>query len=240
MRWEMIKEARNGGAVTPNYARVLAYWEKTGRLQVHTFTTLESFAWSEERQEADLKLCSKRIRKVAAEAPGRKQRRGAHDYDDDISQDLGSSLETPCDISSNEEVKIDLTVNYVVSATGQAINFAGLPFTRRLMQQRPISVIPSGLPVVNEDLQWSSDIPFFVVGAYAALQVGPGAYNLIGIREAADRVAVRLTELANTVLGTNVPATTAEAQDEASTEAPHQEEPPSRFTHFGFELLGEA
>jgi hypothetical protein len=35
----------------------------------------------------------------------------------------------------------------------------------------------------------------FVVGGYAALQVGPGAFNLEGGREGANRVALRVVEL---------------------------------------------
>jgi hypothetical protein len=62
----------------------------------------------------------------------------------------------------------------------------------RLQQKWPI-VNHGGLPSITQDLQWSKDRPnFFVVGALAALQVGPDAGNLMGIRRAAEKVAFAL------------------------------------------------
>lgn len=46
-----------------------------------------------------------------------------------------------------------------------------------------------GLPWLTEDLQWAPDVPLLVAGGYANLQLGPGAANLIGAREGAERIA---------------------------------------------------
>ncbi|CCU99048.1 unnamed protein product [Malassezia sympodialis ATCC 42132] len=62
---------------------------------------------------------------------------------------------------------------------------------------RKVTAVPEvcGIPIVNEDLQYGS-LPLYVVGTYSAIQIGPTAYNLGGIREGADRVAAKLNQLA--------------------------------------------
>ncbi|KAJ4406686.1 hypothetical protein N0V91_004376 [Didymella pomorum] len=47
-RAEMIAKARNGGSVTPRYRRVLDAHVASGRIELHTHTTLESVTWEEE------------------------------------------------------------------------------------------------------------------------------------------------------------------------------------------------
>lgn len=236
----MIREARNGGCVTPNYARVLAFWQQTGRLQMHQFTTLESYEWNEAETKA--KVCLATKRKIAVDGPNRKSGKGSRQSSHG-EEDQSDSENAECTQSSpmGETASTILQVDYVISATGQAFSFASLPFTRRMLRDHPIPVI-HGLPLVNEDLQWSPDIPFFAVGAYAALQVGPGSYNLIGIREGADRVAVRLIELAASFKASEAEPPAEEGQDQDKVIAPKvtKKHSPSRFTHFGFELLGEA
>ncbi|KAI0034645.1 hypothetical protein K488DRAFT_83827 [Vararia minispora EC-137] len=90
--------------------------------------------------------------------------------------------------------KTTLRASYIVSATGATPCFSSLPFLRPFLNEHPVEEI-GGLPVLNESLQ-IGDFPLFCVGGYSALQVGPGAFNLEGFRAAADRVAVRLEELA--------------------------------------------
>ena len=49
--------------------------------------------------------------------------------------------------------------------------------------------IESGLPCVTQDLRWKEDLDLFVVGSLGALNIGPDAGNLMGIRRAAQIVA---------------------------------------------------
>ena len=42
--------------------------------------------------------------------------------------------------------------------------------------------IHGGLPDLRPDLSWAVGVPFHILGAYAALQLGPGALNLVGSR----------------------------------------------------------
>jgi hypothetical protein len=64
-----------------------------------------------------------------------------------------------------------------------------------ILKSHPIEICNDSLPCLTDDLQWREDLPLFVVGGYSALQVGPGAFNLEGGREGANRVALKLAEL---------------------------------------------
>ncbi|MGF1668133.1 MAG: FAD-dependent oxidoreductase [Acidimicrobiia bacterium] len=74
----------------------------------------------------------------------------------------------------------------VWQAFGGSPDVASSPLLTRVAQRHPNGVI-DGLPVLDEELRWpGTDI--HVVGALAALQLGPGAGNLHGHRRAARRV----------------------------------------------------
>ncbi|KAF2442626.1 FAD/NAD(P)-binding domain-containing protein [Karstenula rhodostoma CBS 690.94] len=45
-RFQMIAEARNGGSITPRYRKVLDAHVASGKISVHTHTTLQSLAWN--------------------------------------------------------------------------------------------------------------------------------------------------------------------------------------------------
>ena len=83
----------------------------------------------------------------------------------------------------------------------------------------------SGVPIVNEDLQYGS-IPLYCIGAYSAVQIGPTAFNLGGIREGADRVAAHIRDK-------------AEEHDEATHEPKADSDVPSlgHFAHFLYHHL---
>ncbi|EJD49724.1 hypothetical protein AURDEDRAFT_47977, partial [Auricularia subglabra TFB-10046 SS5] len=84
----------------------------------------------------------------------------------------------------------DLEAQHIFLATGVVLKF---PFADA--PGLPARPLYGGLPALTEDLQWAPGVPLFAVGPYCALQVGPAAFNLGGMREAADRVATRLAEL---------------------------------------------
>lgn len=76
----------------------------------------------------------------------------------------------------------------VVLACGHRPDCAALPLLRELQAQWPVPVV-GGLPMLSKDLQWGPHAQLFLVGALAALQVGPDAANLMGCRRAALVVA---------------------------------------------------
>lgn len=81
----------------------------------------------------------------------------------------------------------------IILACGVAPDFSSHPVIAKLLSKWPIST-HGGLPDLTQDLQWntSNRANVFVVGAMAALQVGPDAGNLMGMRRAARVVASAL------------------------------------------------
>eukprot|EP00977_Amphora_coffeiformis_P009724 scaffold2243_cov165-Amphora_coffeaeformis.AAC.4 len=77
----------------------------------------------------------------------------------------------------------------VILACGMSIDCSAHPLISKIMSKWPTPV-HYGYPLLTEDLQWDTKHRnLFVVGAMAALQVGPDAGNLMGIRRAATVVA---------------------------------------------------
>jgi hypothetical protein len=58
-----------------------------------------------------------------------------------------------------------------------------------IIQSKWPTKIESGLPCVTQDLRWKEGMDLFVVGAMGALNIGPDAGNLMGIRRAAQIMA---------------------------------------------------
>ncbi|KAH7333788.1 hypothetical protein B0J17DRAFT_631898 [Rhizoctonia solani] len=128
---------------------------------------------------------------------------------------------------ADEPIISKISADFVIAATGTAPSFASLPFIKSLSNNPDVPSCPTlgGLPVLTSHLQWPG-LPLFCVGGYSALQVGPAAFNLGGMREAADRVVEGLEELA---IGGN-------PDEDVEVELP--EEPGNNsYTYFGFNLL---
>ncbi|KAG8687309.1 hypothetical protein FRC11_007444 [Ceratobasidium sp. 423] len=120
-----------------------------------------------------------------------------------------------------------ISADFIISATGTAPSFSSLPFIKSLSENPDVPPCPTvgGLPMLTSHLQWPG-LPLFCVGGYSALQVGPAAFNLGGMREAADRVVERLEELS---IGRDL--------DEDGIEVGHSEEVKNDYTYFDFNLL---
>jgi len=79
----------------------------------------------------------------------------------------------------------------IVNACGHIPNCTLLPLVKDLLEQSEEEIV-GGLPTLSQDLQWGNHKQLFVVGALAALQVGPDAGNLMGIRRAAQVITNNL------------------------------------------------
>jgi hypothetical protein len=55
-RWEMIKEARNGGSITPPYKKVLESLISEGKVTLSLHTTIKTKAWDKESQTWNIEL----------------------------------------------------------------------------------------------------------------------------------------------------------------------------------------
>ena len=73
-------------------------------------------------------------------------------------------------------------------ATGGAPGVAASPLFSGLLADRPVAVV-GGYPVLHASLRWDADTPVYVVGAAAALALGPDALNLAGTRMSSCRAA---------------------------------------------------
>lgn len=85
-------------------------------------------------------------------------------------------------------------IDYIYYATGAKADIKAMPLLKPLLQSHPIKTV-GGLPCLTYDMQWSKEVPLFVAGRFAGLQLGPGAANLEGARVGAERIAWRLQEL---------------------------------------------
>ncbi|KAJ1033008.1 hypothetical protein NDA16_000287 [Ustilago loliicola] len=222
-RLTTLRAARNGGSVTPTYAKVLARLQALGKIEIRTHTTISSALYT------------------TTAALDRQEQQGENDVPNGEKQ---WSLQLRCtsDGGSISSVRAD----YLVVATGAKIDFGSLPFLKTLQRTHPIRLV-GGMPVVTADLEYRRDVPLFVTGAYAGLQIGPAAGNLGGMRDSADRIANRLLELLSLPEAV-VPK--IEEQDVRVGGAEKEEEPTPKakgkrgrkqvdapFTHFNFDLL---
>lgn len=97
-------------------------------------------------------------------------------------------------INNNSSERVLTSIDYIYFATGARWEGDKVPFLRTLRQEHPISTT-TGFPALTEDLQWCPDVNCFLIGGFAALQVGPGAFNLEGARACAERVALQIEAL---------------------------------------------
>lgn len=165
-RLDIINKARNGGSINVPYAKLLLRLAREGRLEIRTHTEVEEAKWDESAQKWTLILHRK------------------------------DHIPTETQYMNNRQVPgtlASLTADYLVMSTGAEVCFHTLPFMRNLAGRLDVPEV-HGLPVVDEDLQYG-DVPLFCIGAYSAVQIGPTGFNLGGIREGADRIAMRLREL---------------------------------------------
>ncbi|CAE6356374.1 unnamed protein product [Rhizoctonia solani] len=194
-RLNMLRSARNGGSITPTYAKILKMHQDRGVLDILTNTSLEAAKWDEETKTWSL----------------------------DVRRNDPSTHITETPKSST------ISSDFIVAATGTIPSFSSLPFIKSLSETPSIPACPTvgGLPVLTSHLQWPG-LPLFCVGGYSALQVGPAAFNLGGMREAADRVVERLEELA---IGRDLDDVEVDASVKTSEEVNND------YTYFDFNLL---
>ncbi|KAF8597126.1 hypothetical protein BDV93DRAFT_527641, partial [Ceratobasidium sp. AG-I] len=151
-RLEMLREARNGGSVTPIYAKVLKMHEAGDRLRVCTMTNIERASWNTDDNRWSLGI-------RATSSP---------------TQDLiiGSALTTELE---------NISADFIVAATGTIPSFSSLPFIQSLYKNPTIAPCPTvgGLPLLDSHLQWP-DLPLFCVGGYSALQAADRVVERLG------------------------------------------------------------
>lgn len=100
-------------------------------------------------------------------------------------------------VSLNGEQRDLPPIDHIYFATGVGTDFECLPFLQSMCHDYPIENC-GGFPCITEKMAWRDDVPLFVAGRFAALQLGPGAHNLIGARVGADRIAWSIQDMLGT------------------------------------------
>jgi len=90
--------------------------------------------------------------------------------------------------------------DYIWAATGREADITSEPIFKNLLQKFPIQIV-RGLPVLDNDLKWSRDCDAFIMGAYAALQLGPDAENISGARAGSEKIASAISGGIDSVIG---------------------------------------
>ncbi|XP_047674646.1 uncharacterized protein zgc:113276 isoform X2 [Tachysurus fulvidraco] len=142
-RLAMIKQARKGGAVTPEAYAQLQPFIQSGQLLVKAYCQVTEAVWCYETQKWKVFL------------------------DDNGEKWTGDRiwLATGCKLDVNQD-----------------------PLLSDIKKHFPVQVL-EGWPCISETLQWAPACPVYLMGQYAALQVGPHAVNLAGGQAAAFRIA---------------------------------------------------
>ncbi|KAM8894939.1 uncharacterized protein AB9W97_011303 [Spinachia spinachia] len=141
-RLAMIRQARKGGAVTPEAYVHLQPSILNGRVDVKTYCQVSEASWCYRSQAWRLSLST-----------------GDH-----------------------------WTGDMIWLATGCKLDVKQDPLLSEVMKEFPIQEI-DGWPCISESLLWAQGCPFYLMGQYAALQVGPHAVNLAGGQAASLRIA---------------------------------------------------
>ncbi|KAI8917994.1 hypothetical protein BC831DRAFT_484140 [Entophlyctis helioformis] len=76
--------------------------------------------------------------------------------------------------------------------TGSDLDISRERLLQPLLASHPITAVDGRVPTLTHCLRWNHHIPLHVVGCYACLQLGPGAFNISGARSGCDRVVPSL------------------------------------------------
>eukprot|EP00555_Chaetoceros_dichaeta_P013404 CAMPEP_0198254286 /NCGR_PEP_ID=MMETSP1447-20131203/4607_1 /TAXON_ID=420782 /ORGANISM="Chaetoceros dichaeta, Strain CCMP1751" /LENGTH=476 /DNA_ID=CAMNT_0043940277 /DNA_START=14 /DNA_END=1444 /DNA_ORIENTATION=+ len=126
-------------------------------------------------REVEKAECSGKLRRIVGEA--------RHDIRPEQNGLLNIAVTT------RENVEIDsFCVHQIVLACGIEPDCRQNPVVKSVLDTWPIP-IQGGLPLVTDDLRWKAKLPLYVVGSLGALNTGPDAGNLMGIRRAAQLVS---------------------------------------------------
>lgn len=149
-RLQIMLSARNGGSITPLYAKLLKHYEKQGRLKIMTCSSIEGAVWQPDQDSTPVSDCGTwhiDVRSVLP--PSNKQQNQENTY--------------------TEKTCSHIKAAYIVSATGAAPKFSEVPFLKNIVLKEKVEEY-GGLPFLSEGLQYGR-LPLFCTGAFSALQV---------------------------------------------------------------------
>ena len=181
-RWEKYTRARDGGSITPYYKKIMDRHVASGKLRVLLHTEVSQKEWDPTAKTWSVELATKDPKY-----------NGKPSVDDSDSDELHGA-------ESNPKMTKLPPVDHIYFATGVGSDFERLPCLRTLQARYPVANC-NGFPCITENMAWRDDVPLFINGRFAALQLGPGAPNLIGARQGADRIAWSIQDILGTKEG---------------------------------------
>ncbi|PZO15528.1 MAG: FAD-dependent oxidoreductase [Leptolyngbya foveolarum] len=104
----------------------------------------------------------------------------------------GDHWQVQCDNLASHDCFAHQPIDRIWLATGTQLDITSHPILEEVLAQYPIEIV-NGLPVLDEHLRWPG-CDLFLMGPWAALQVGPVARNLFGAKLACDRIVPALTK----------------------------------------------
>lgn len=182
-RWGKILAARNGGSITPPYKKLLDKLIAKGKVELLLYTTIVEQVWDAEKAVWKVSISTSAASSASMHAAPPSP--PASDSEDDSTTAQG---EEKC--ASRCLPPID----HIYMATGVPCTLDGVPCLQSLRRDFPIESC-GGLPCITEDMAWREDVPLYITGRLAALQLGPGGGNLIGARTGAERVSWAVQDL---------------------------------------------
>ncbi|MEL7512876.1 MAG: FAD-dependent oxidoreductase, partial [Cyanobacteria bacterium J06554_3] len=104
----------------------------------------------------------------------------------------GERWQVQCNNHAVHDCFAHQSIDRIWLATGTAQDITAHPLLQEVMKQYPAEIV-HGLPVLDKYLRWPG-CELFLMGPWAALQVGPVARNLFGAKLACDRIVPALTK----------------------------------------------
>lgn len=157
-RFGLLRQARNGGSITPKYDKILQQHVLRNRLEILPFTQIDNGAWDTSSQTWSIRL-------------------------------------------SKNVPQFPKHIDHITYATGVAPRLENVPCLKQFIEEYPVESI-DGLARITNDLMWNTEVPLFLTGGLAGLRLGPGAANLVGARQGAERIAWKIDEFLGTVPST--------------------------------------
>lgn len=104
----------------------------------------------------------------------------------------GDAWQVCCDNHTVHDCIAHQPIHRIWLATGTRVDITTHPLMSDILAKYPIPIV-NGLPVLDKHLRWPG-CELFLMGPWAALQVGPVARNLFGGKLACDRIVPALTK----------------------------------------------
>ncbi len=104
----------------------------------------------------------------------------------------GERWQVQCNNRAVHDCFAHRSIDRIWLATGTKLEITAHPLLQAVMKRYPIDVV-HGLPMLDQHLRWPG-CELFLMGPWAALQVGPVARNLFGAKLACDRIVPALTK----------------------------------------------